>query len=246
MTYTIRPCRSIEELARIVKIQKDIWGYSEHELYPLRLFVNLGRIGGAVFGAFTREDRLVGFVASLPAWHGRRRYYHSLSLGVLRGYENLGLGRELKLAQRRAALRAGIDFIEWTFDPLRAKNAYLNIHRLGAIVRRYLPDTYGPIESRLQRSLPSDRVIAEWQLRSARVRRALQGRPPRSARRRPLAEVVIPPDVGALLDARPPEARAVQAAVRAQLQKYFAQGLAITGFVRDRESARYLLDRYED
>lgn len=247
--YTIRPCRSIEELASTVRIQKEIWGYAEHELYPLRLLVNLGRIGGHVLGAFTPEGSLVGFVASLPAWHGSRRYYHSLSLGVLRGHENLGLGRALKLAQRRTALRAGVDFIEWTFDPLRAKNAYLNISRLGAIVRRYLPDYYGPIDSRLQKGLPSDRALAEWRLKSARVRRAISGKPARSARKKPLAEVPIPTDVGALLDARPRacgEVRAVQAAVREQLQKYFAQGLAITGFVRDRKSARYLLERYED
>jgi predicted GNAT superfamily acetyltransferase len=83
------------------------------------------------------------------------------------------------MAQRRAALGAGIDLIEWSFDPLRAKNAYLNIVRLGAIARRYQPDYYGQVASRLQRGLPSDRLIAEWRLRSTRVKRALAGRPPR-------------------------------------------------------------------
>lgn len=246
VTYTIRPCETLEELAACVKIQKEVWGYAEHELYPLRLFVNLGKIGGHVLGAFTAQNRLVGFVASLPAWHGDRRYYHSLSLGVVSGHENRGLGRRLKLEQRRMALRAGLDCIQWTFDPLRAKNAYLNIARLGAIVRRYFPDYYGQVDSRLQKGLPSDRVIAEWWIKSPRVRRAIRGAAPRSARKQPAAIVEIPADLGTLLRNRPGEARACQQRVREQLQRYFAEGLAATGFVYDRQSARYLLDEYEN
>ncbi len=246
MKYRIRPCRTLDELAACVRIQQEIWGYSEQELYPLRLFINLGKIGGHVLGAFTSQGALVGFVASVPAWRGRERYYHSLSLGVVSGYENLGLGRALKLAQRRAALASGIHRIEWTFDPLRAKNAYLNICRLGAIVRHYLPDYYGHVESRFQRGLPSDRLVAEWHLDSARVRRALAGKPSRSGRRPPAAEVSIPPDIDSLLKSRPAEARALQATVRRQLQKHFGQGLAISGFRCDGHSARYLLDPYED
>jgi predicted GNAT superfamily acetyltransferase len=245
VTYSIRPCRNLKELSAAVKIQEEVWGYSERELYPLRLFVNLARIGGHVLGAFTGEGRLVGFVASMPAWHAGRHYYHSLSLGVLPRHENQGLGRALKWAQRRAALRAGVHLIEWTFDPLRAKNAYLNIQRLGATARCYLPDYYGHVDSRLQRGLPSDRLIAAWELKSPRVKRAAAGKLPRSAKRQPLAEVQIPADAGALVRSRPQEARAWQLRVREQLQTYFAQGLAITGFAFDRNSSRYLLDRYE-
>lgn len=245
MTYSIRPCRSLEELSRVIEIQKEVWGYAERELYPLRLFVNLTRLGGQVLGAFSGEGRLVGFVAAMPAWQGGRRFYHSLSLAVLPGHENLGLGRALKLAQRRAAMRAGIARIEWTFDPLRAKNAYLNVQRLGVIVRRYLPDHYGRVESRLQMGLPSDRVIAEWWLKSARAKRAVAGKPPRSGEKQPAAEVLIPADMGALFQSCPQEARAWQARLRKQLPAYFSGGLAITGFVFDRKSARYLLDRYE-
>jgi predicted GNAT superfamily acetyltransferase len=246
VTYTLRPCGTLQELAACVKIQKEIWGYTERELYPLRLFVNLSRIGGHVLGAFTPQGELAGFVASLPAWHARHRYFHSLSLGVVPEHENRGLGRELKLLQRRMALRAGIDSVEWTFDPLRAKNAYLNIVRLGAIVRRYFPDHYGCVDSRLQKGLPSDRVIAEWWIKSARVRRAINGAPPRSPRRKPVAVVEIPADIGSLLSSRPGEAKICQQRVREQFQEYFAQGLAATGFVLDGQSARYLLDRYEN
>jgi predicted GNAT superfamily acetyltransferase len=246
LKYTIRPCQKLEELAAIVKVQRQIWGYAEHELYPLRLFVTLRRIGGQVLGAFTPQGSLVGFVASLPAWRGVHRYYCSLSLGVLRAHENRGLGRALKMAQRRAALGAGIDLIEWSFDPLRAKNAYLNIVRLGAIARRYQPDYYGQVESRLQGGLPSDRLIVEWRLRSTRVKRALAGKSPRRSQEKPAAVVEIPTNIDQLVRSNPQEAHQRQLAVRQQLQDFFAHKLAITGFEYGVKSARYLLDPYED
>ena len=246
LNYTIRRCATLAELAALVKIQQEIWGYAGREVYPLRLFVTLRRIGGQALGAFTRQGSLVGFVASLPAWHGVKRYYHSLSLGVLRAHENRGLGRALKMAQRRAALKVGIDLIEWTFDPLRAKNAFLNIVRLGAIARHYLPDYYGEVASRFQRGLPSDRLIAEWRLDSTRVKRALAGKQPRRSREYPAATVEIPIDIDQLRQSDPGETRRRQVALRKQLQTCFAQKLAITGFECDARSARYLLDPYED
>jgi len=246
LKYKIRPCQKLEELAALIKVQQKIWGYAEHELYPLRLFVTLRRIGGQALGAFTPQGTLVGFVASLPAWHGANRYYHSLSLGVLRAHENRGLGRALKIAQRREALGAGIDLIEWTFDPLRAKNAFLNIVRLGAIARRYQPDYYGEVESRFQRGLPSDRLIVEWWLSSTRVKRAMARKPPRRSKADPAARVEIPVDIDQLRQSNPQEARRRQLAVGEQLQEFFAQKLAITGFEYDVRSARYLLDPYED
>ncbi len=91
-------------------------------------------------------------------------------LAVRKEYRNGGLGRRLKLMQREEALSRGIELIEWTFDPLEIKNAYLNIEKLGAIARRYNINQYGITSSPLQGGLPSDRLIAEWWLRSKRVR----------------------------------------------------------------------------
>jgi len=90
-------------------------------------------------------------------------------LAVRESHRNSGLGRRLKLAQRDEALTRGIDLIEWTFDPLEIKNAYLNIRKLGAIARRYTLNQYGMSSSPLQGGLPTDRLIAEWWLRSKRV-----------------------------------------------------------------------------
>jgi predicted GNAT superfamily acetyltransferase len=244
MDYTIRPCETQEEFEACVELQKQVFGYAEGESYPQRLFVNLTHIGGHLLGAFTSAGELVAFVASMPAWRSDLRYYHSLSLGVLPGHENRGLGRELKMAQRRAALAARIDCIEWTYDPLRAKNAFLNIERLGAIARRYLPNYYGRVESRLQQGLPSDRLMAEWWLRSTRVKRALAGSAPRSSRRKAAAAVAIPSDFAVLADQDPAAARAQQSLVREQLQDCFARGLAITGLKQDGSAYNYLLDEY--
>ena len=246
MDYTIRPCDTQGEFEACVTLQKRVFGYAEGEAYPQRLFVNLTHIGGNVIGAFSAQGELVGFVASMPAWHGDRRYYHSLSLGVLPGHENRGLGRTLKLAQREAALAAGVDRIEWTYDPLRAKNAFFNIERLGAIARRYLPDYYGRVESRLQQGLPSDRLIAEWWLKSDRVTRARTGASPRDSSERPTAIVAIPADFATLADNDQAAAREQQSEVRGQLQECFARKLAITGVAREGSTYTYLLDEFEE
>jgi predicted GNAT superfamily acetyltransferase len=244
--YTIRRCRTIEELAACVALQKAVWGYADYEVYPLRLFITLGHIGGHVFGAFSAQGELVGFVASMPAWRDGARYYYSLSLGVSPGHENRGLGLALKLNQRAAALRSRIARIEWTFDPLRAKNAFFNIVRLGAVALRYSTDHYGPVESRLQQGLPSDRLVCEWWLRHPRVRRALQGKSARPASLTPVAEVVCPTDFQLLAESRPEEARALQADLRVKFQRHFSRGLLITNVIRGQHSARYVLDRLQD
>ncbi len=90
-------------------------------------------------------------------------------LAVRKEYRNGGLGRRIKLFQREEAMMRGFELIEWTFDPLEIKNAYLNIEKLGAIARRYTINQYGITTSPLQGGLPTDRLIAEWWLKSRRV-----------------------------------------------------------------------------
>jgi predicted GNAT superfamily acetyltransferase len=239
--YRIRSCRNIQELRACVDLQNEVWGYAEREAYPLRMFVNLERIGGSVLGAFTSASRLVGFAASMPAWHGAHRYYHSMSLGVLPAFQNRGIGQALKWEQRRRALRVGIDCIEWTFDPTRARNAFLNLERLGGIVRRYVPDYYGALQSRLQRGLASDRLICEWWLNSARVRRAAKAQPPRSAGVKPAATIPIPQILVDEAASHAQAARAKQLKLRKALLGRLQRGYVITGFCA--ETSAYLLDR---
>jgi predicted GNAT superfamily acetyltransferase len=176
---------------------------------------------------------------SLPGYRDGKPYLHSHMLAVLPEYRNAGLGRRLKLAQRVEALGRGIELIEWTFDPLEIKNAHLNIALLGAIVRRYLPNFYGPSTSQLQGGLPTDRLVAEWWLRSARVRRALGEE---------MAEVAGAVDISAqeVVQVTVPHAvtdwkqsadqrklaETLQTRNRLVFESAFMHGLAVTGFER--------------
>src|SRR6185503_4600906 len=134
----IRQLVELDEFAEVVRLQREIWGFEDIELLPLRLFVVADKIGGQVLGAFDCR-KMIGFCLCIPGLKpGGKQYFHSHMLGVLPSYQNTGLGRRMKLAQRDYALVCGIDLIEWTFDPLELKNAFFNIERLGAIARRYV------------------------------------------------------------------------------------------------------------
>src|SRR5579863_35202 len=166
-----------DEYRQAVALQREIWGFAEIDLLPVRLFVVASKIGGHSLGAFD-ADRMVGFCLAIPGLkQGARGYLHSHMLGVLPQYNNHGIGRAMKLAQRTEALAQGIDLIEWTFDPLELKNAYFNIEKLGAVIRRYAPNQYGLTSSPLHGGLPTDRCIAEWWISGDRAEAAINGRP---------------------------------------------------------------------
>ena len=169
----LRRCHSIEDFRACVALQKEVWNFTDAELVPLRMFVVADKVGGQVMGAFAGHD-MVGFALSVPGTRSGHIYLHSHMLAVRKDHRNGGLGRRLKLLQREDALARGIELIEWTFDPLEIKNAYLNIEKLGAIVRRYNINQYGITSSPLQGGLPSDRLIAEWWLKSKRVQTLLE------------------------------------------------------------------------
>ncbi len=112
-----------------------IWGWQDMDILPVRFFVVARDIGGQILGAF--DDSLCADFASCRRQQATFRRSHML--GVLpESHRNAGVGRMLKLAQRDDAIARGFFLIEWTFDPLELKNAYFNIEKLGAIIRRYL------------------------------------------------------------------------------------------------------------
>jgi len=226
-----------------VRLQQEIWGFKDVELLPLRLFVVATKIGGQAFGAFDGK-RMVGFALSIPGLKaGGKSYLHSHMLGVLPGYRNSGVGRRLKLAQREDALARGIDLIEWTFDPLEIKNAFFNIERLGAIVRRFVLNQYGTTSSPLNAGLPTDRCTAEWWLEGDRVTSLLAGR----EMRRPevTGRISITNDIYTIKANDFARAREIQQRVAGQFLEYFAQNLAVTGFERSAENGTYLLSPWE-
>jgi predicted GNAT superfamily acetyltransferase len=241
----VRKCAEVHDLRACVAIQKEVWQFDDADLVPLRVFVVALKIGGQVIGAFERGD-LVGFVFSLPGTRGGHSYLHSHMLAVRQQHRNLGLGRRLKLAQREEALARKIDLIEWTFDPLEIKNAYLNIARLGAIARTYSVNHYGASSSPLQGGLPTDRLVAEWWLRSRRVQRVLEGR---EEQLRAETTIEVPGEIYSWKAAARTRKRAgqVQLRNRKAFLAAFSQGLTVLGYERDAEgSGKFLLGRWDE
>jgi len=230
----IVPLTALGDFERCVELQIAVWGYSDSDLIPKRAFIVAEAIGGQVIGAFAGEA-LVGFAMSLPGYREGTAYLHSHMLAVLPEYRNRGLGRGLKLAQRADALARGIERMEWTFDPLEIKNAHLNIARLGAIARRYRRDFYGPSTSPLQGGLPTDRLVAEWWLRSPRVRGALGEEAEKGTENAPiLGRVDVPAAVYVWkrTEEQRKLAESLQTRNRLELESAFERGLAVTGYER--------------
>jgi predicted GNAT superfamily acetyltransferase len=130
------------------------------------------KYGGIVLGAFAK-GKLLGFIyAFLGRYHGWVVHWSHL-MAVGKSHRDKGLGFRMKLAHRELALQEGIKSICWTYDPLQSRNAALNIARLGARVEEYIPDCYGRFPSLIEKGLPSDRFVVNWQIASARVARRL-------------------------------------------------------------------------
>jgi predicted GNAT superfamily acetyltransferase len=165
-------------------------------------------------------------------------------VGVVEEYQNRGVGRLLKLAQREDALDRGINLIEWTFDPLQLKNAHFNLERLGAIVRHYMPNLYGRTSSPLHAGLPTDRLVAEWWVRSRRVENVLAGRPRSLTPDYP--RISIPAGIRQICRDEPLSAEKIQTRVREEFVARIADGHAAVGFEFNEELGTYLLEPYED
>ena len=237
----IRALSTNTEFAEAVDLQKRIWNFADIELLPVRLFVVANKVGGHSFGAFD-SDRMAGFLLAIPGIkRGAEGYLHSHMLGVLPEYRDRGLGRLLKLRQREDALARGIELVEWTFDPLEIKNAFFNMERLGAIVRRYVENQYGTTSSPLHGGLPTDRCTAEWWVASDRVKSILDGNP---ADRSVVEErIEVPADIAEVRRTDPKCAREIQKAIAAQFHRHLDRGLAVIGFERTDKAGVYLLGK---
>jgi len=245
-SIVVRNCGGLDEMRACVALQKEVWGFSDIELVPLRMFVVAERVGGQVIGAF-EGSVLVGFAFAIPAIRHKHPYLYSHMLAVRKAYRDSGLGRRLKLFQREEALSRGFDLMEWTFDPLEIKNAYLNIEKLGAIVRRYNVNQYGITSSPLQGGLPTDRLVAEWWLKSKRVEHLLKTGV--NASFEALKTISVPAQIYEWKAKPETRARAVevQHRNREQFQRAFADGLAVLGYERDQQgNGKFKLGCWEE
>jgi predicted GNAT superfamily acetyltransferase len=240
---TIRSLDKAEEMKVCVELQQRIWGYSEIDTVPDQMFIVAKKTGGQVMTACD-GGKPVAFALAFAAAREGLTYLHSHMVGVLAEYQNRGVGRLLKLAQRQDALNRGINLIEWTFDPLQLKNAHFNIEKLGAIVRHYIPNLYGRTSSLLHAGLPTDRLVAEWWVRSRRVENALAG--VRRAKSPAPEGISIPAGIREICRDEPRTAEKIQTNVRDRFLALFSDSRAAVGFEFNAEEGTYLLEPYED
>lgn len=240
----IRECTTLDELAECVVLQREVFELPEVELSPVRHFIVTRNAGGFTLGAYDGA-RLAGFTLSVPAYLRGQRAYYSHMTGVRPEYQSHGVGAKLKWAQRTRALAEGVRYIKWTFEPVKARNAYFNLEKLGASVREYQVNFYGtdyavdPASGK-QIGLQSDRLFAEWELDSLKVNtlaageRFVEGREPQET-----IETVN--DWTTLIESDPAAALELQLGVRNRFVDAFARGLVGRGFRRDDEHPAYLL-----
>ena len=231
---TIRSCHTVEEFEEMVDLEVKVWGFGERDTVPSQMYVVASKIGGQVMAAYV-EGKIAGFVLGYPGIRDGKPYLHSHMAGVLPEFRNLGIGRRLKLAQRDDALERGIPLIEWTFDPLQARNAYFNICRLGVVVRRYLLNVYGATSSPLHAGLPTDRLVAEWHLDSSRVKSVLGGNKSEVGE---TAERIS----FAVDESSPESMQAAQEQLRRRFLELFDSDYEVTWFEPQRDGGTYILE----
>jgi predicted GNAT superfamily acetyltransferase len=238
----IRECTTLDEMAECVQLQREVFKLPEGELSPVRHFVVTKNAGGFALGAYD-GPRLAGFVLSVPAYLRGERAFYSHMTGVRPEYQSTGIGSKLKWAQRERSLTEGVRYIKWTFEPVKARNAYFNLEKLGAVVGEYRENFYGTdyaTAPEFRAGLESDRLFAEWHLESDKVCALARGEnfpEPRP----PTANIVIMNDWLGLAASDPERARAEQLRIRREFQEAFAFGFVCRGFYRDEDRPAFLL-----
>ena len=245
--YRVKLLDDIDQLRQCLEIQRLAWGFSDADILPIRSLLICSKIGGQVFGAVDDDGEVLGFLNAFPGYRDGKVYLHSNMMGVRPEYQSHGIGRKLKLAQRQEALSRGIELVEWTFDPLEVRNARINLELLGAICRTYLPNFYGVSSSRLHGGLPTDRLVAEWHLNSARVKSRLESPASPPAHSEGMVSLEIPLSIQHLKSAEPEAAARIQSGLRERMIELFARNFFASRLVIDaaNHKATYLLESFE-
>jgi predicted GNAT superfamily acetyltransferase len=234
----VRSLHEHHQFQQAIEIQRRTWGYSDFDVIPPNVFSAAARFGGQALGAFDC-DTMVALALSFGSLEGGAFHFHSHMVGVLPEYQNRGLGKTIKLAQREDALRRGVNLISWTYDPMQTRNAYFNLSVLGGIGTSYLPNFYGTTSSPLHRGVPTDRMVIEWKLDSPRVEGLLRGERPAPAK----DGISIDFHAAAgTTEMALSDRLSEQERLRTQLQARFREGFAVTGFRLSKEIATYALE----
>lgn len=248
-TATYRKLTGMTELLMCTQIEQRVWGEG---IVPTHLLKAVSSMGGLVVGAFVPAG-MVGFTFGFLGRRGDELLHHSHVLAVLPEWSGQGIGEALKRKQAELCRAQGLKLMTWTFDPLRARNAHLNLEKLGVVVRRYEADYYGDMTDAQNGQLASDRLLAEWQLdhhgerwsgEAAELPAALAGTAggpgePDLTLDAAAVHVAVPRDVGHLLETDPEQAGRWRQSVRQALSHYLMRGFTATRFT----AGGYVLER---
>lgn len=265
---SFRRLESAADYDACVELQRATWGRDFGEVVPASILKINQKVGGVSAGAFAADGRMLGFVYGQSGLQGDppRRVHWSHMLAVDPEARDLGLGTRLKLYQRELLLPLGVEEIQWTYDPLEARNAHLNLNRLGAEVDEYVEDMYAnEMGSELARGIGTDRFIVAWRIQSARVEERVAGHLPDLAAcaaryseapaantdpagaaggvllglpEAPRVRVEIPASIQAVKADDPDAAFAWRLSTRRAFEEYLARGYRVEAFWRDPERAR--------
>lgn len=234
----VRLCHTLAEYEDCLRLEQITWGTGI--LVPTAIFVVAQETGGQIIGAFNKNE-MVGFTLALAAIHEGHPSLHSHMTAVLEPYRDKGVGRALKLFQRQEALSRKIHLVEWTYDPLELKNARFNLMRLGAIIRRLIPNCYGITDSPLHKGMPTDRLVAEWWLDSPRVNRLTSGGSSNAITPTESARISIPNDIADLRTKDRQAAEKIQTQIREKFESNFAKKMVVTAIESNPTTTDYIL-----
>ena len=257
---TLRPLETQSDYAQCVELQMQTWGRDFTEIVPPAMLMIGQKVGGVSAGAFDESDHLVGFVYGISGIREGRLAHWSHMLAVEEHLGGAGLGCRLKVYQRDLLLENRIEVAFWTYDPLVARNAHLNLNKLAAGVLRYVPDMYGASTgSELHSGLGTDRIVVQWELLSPQVERAVANKCDDSHARAigpivnvdddgspqlrdpledPVIQIEIPEDIGVIKSRSMELGRTWRDVTRRAFLWYLDRGYSVTSFYRDTETRR--------
>lgn len=251
-----RPFTSLPDYQACIELQRLTWGRDFSDVVPLSILKITQKAGGIAAGAFSVDGRLLGFVYGLAGYRQDRPFHWSHMLAVNPEARNLGLGTRLKLYQREVLLAAGVEEVRWTYDPLEARNANLNLNHLGAEVAEYVEEMYEGEMGELARGIGTDRFIVSWRIAGERVARVLVDHrrgesdrfreapvvnPAAAERDLPMAprvRIEIPENVQTVKVDQPEAAVAWRSSTRRAFETYLARGYKVEVFYRDSTESR--------
>jgi predicted GNAT superfamily acetyltransferase len=268
---TIRRAESVSDYRACQDAQRRAWGIQEEGyVVPIATMVGANLHGGLVLGAFHAGGHAVAMSFGFLGKVEDRLCLYSQLTGVVPEYQSRGLGYKLKMAQADFAHENGLTLIAWAFDPLQAGNARFNLDKLGARVRRYVDNMYGERTDALNAGVPTDRVIAEWEVsaetkpstktctetatrlpRLIRFEQGAIGTPQPSTivsvPDAPQVLLELPAQISTLRRDHPEIAESWRLAVKQAFQSAISAGYEAIGFVREDASGKprchYLLER---